>query len=64
MNSQKMGVSDNLSCFHRTDNDIVIAYTKKSDKTRPAGRKIFFRHAVFFIVCKCFRIKKVNYLTK
>ena len=49
MNSQKMGVSDNLSCFHRTDNDIVIAYTKKSDKIRPAGRKNFFRPAAIFL---------------
>lgn len=45
-----MGVSDNLSCFHRTDNDIVIAYTKKSDKTRPAGRKNFFAPPYIFTV--------------
>ena len=45
-----MGVPDNLSCFHRTDNDIVIAYTKKSDKTRPAGRKNFFAPPRYFTV--------------
>lgn len=49
MNSQKMGVSDNLSCFHRTDNDIAIAYTKKSDKTRPAGRKNFAPRGIFTV---------------
>lgn len=45
-----MGVSDNLSCFHRTGNDIVIAYTKNSDKIRPAGRKIFFAPPRYFTV--------------
>ena len=45
-----MGVPDNLSCFHRTDNDIVIAYTKKSDKTRSAGRKKFSPRRDIFTV--------------
>mgnify|MGYP007029252946 CR=1 FL=1 len=58
MNSQKMGVSDNLSCFHRTDNDIVIAYTKISDKIRPAGRKKIFAPPDFLLYANVLGLKK------